>query len=616
MKSFTAIALVAGLLTRAGVAQESAPDVALADTAADIVDTATEVGLPFPRVMVARPNVPEYDGARADLQWAAAVIEAGLLTSLTVNPAVHCIPPEVFGHELSGYRDFGWRVEPRKYQERAGRYGATHLVYSELASGDSRDFVLHLRIIDTESGTDAARAHVAVDLDDPAGIVDACLKNLYGVLPAAAKESAPGPALPLGERELVQSLGEEIVGAGAETDSAVLDSRASQVREVLATDAGAFAAAMLFRRAGAHRRAAETLSALEGGGRVIAARYYRYAGEFDAARGMLERADAAALAWETQLESYLIDAWGGYLDQSASLCGGARACTNGEVLLSRALAAVHDTSGTVGYDRYAEAYGAAIGAGATDAMLEIGKRCRAYGSPRAAHRAFGKAVGLSPEDNRAWRAYAQSHLALGDREGAVRIYLNAVELDPLPREALLLAAGRLLDEDGRLERAARAIDEYSAAGGTHPDIVAWQTRLAAADGDCKLVLDRSASMDKAWRRRPDVASALRTCGAQAPAEVPIPLVLDTKPRLRKGIRLAVGITGGAVAAGGLVAGLLANGDIESLAGSYNQSRDKQEVETLHSQLKDRLRTRAVAYATAGAGALTLALNFTIPAIRQ
>jgi tetratricopeptide (TPR) repeat protein len=483
-----------------------------------------------------------------------------------------------------------------------------------VTAGDGEAAMLHVRITEMPGRRDAAWAHVAIDPSNPSALVDACLSNLYEVLGRPTPENTAGTIMSGMDSEHLASWGRAI--ADASTDTTAVAERAGELLAMHPAGAGRYTAARLYARAGRHNQAAETVEDLGGGAAVMAARYYRYADQLEKARRTLAKTagKAEALTWESDMELFLIDAWEGRIDGDGPAPGAGGA--SGEVLLYRALATVHDTDVLVDYRPAATAYAEAIGTDAFGAIMEIGERCRRGGSLHAAQRAFGKAVAMAPEDGRGWKAYARSFIDLGDSSGAIRIYLNAVELEPLSREAFLLTAGRMLEGEGELEEAAAAIDSYIAAGGAHPDVVAWRTRLAAAEGDCAGVLERAASMDKRWRQRPEIVSVLRQCGDEAPVDVPVSLAMDARPRLRKSIRWAVGVTGGALAAGGMVAGLRANSRLEPLHDSYMASRDKGEVQSLRTELQETLTARTIAYTLAAAGAAILTLDITIPAVRR
>ena len=571
------------------------------------------------KLLIGRPIYAVYE-AETKTKWISAMSEIYTNYKAASFPRTYAFTVEQVDGVLPGSRDYAKRFNKQHFIDAAKKLGATHLLYQEYQphkNGKEARFVMELYWI--QEGATVIRASQDIVFSAFEKGLDICLEKVANAMdPAAKKTTAFGNSVLGKDIKNIEAFGNILASEGsftAERAAATYTAAEKLFKKNGSLLGVQYAGALLAGRAQKYSTAVSHIQTVIGKSgdypalQLYLAEYMRGEERYsEAAKAAETAARNPALKVPAAMEMAMIQQAQGNIDQARNEYNSIMqdGDADGRLLFRLALLSIQSNR----LDESEEYLRRAEGSGFNLDESEYYELGVAYsknpGYEAQAIDYLKRSMGVKQSSETAWAAIADVYNRMGNNELEAETYVNLFKINPTANSGKLKTAGEIYERMGNVEKAKDAYALFIDRRFFDQNVAMSLARIYFNEKNCKKLPDVLKGLDTI----PEAAEMLAGCNYKVRK---IDASQTVKTKKLSPLMLTVRISGGALAVGGLGAGLLINGVV--IPGQLEQYRDLNVTntpdlaDTRRSEIETNQTLGAVCYVLAGVGLSMVAVTF-------
>ncbi len=607
---------------------ETPPPVEEVSSVSEIEPTITSKHIGPPSILISRPVYAPYSEEEKTM-YIASISEAYFHFKLSGLNGHYVYPIEKIANSIPYFRDYTRRISRNAYIESARQLGASYLFYQEYEpQGKKVRYNIELYSIDDNKRLLSKNAIINLQqfetgLDEcVAAIVNALKIDLSG----NSSEFLTTPVLGTNSK-VIETLGNSFASAGNLTQKkaeSVVDEFIKIANDNKKMPLAKYIAASVCSRAGKHDKAISFQSDLVAtfGSQNPSlyfdlAAYYKASGNYNDALDAIDRISSKDPSYNLIILSERAGIYEAKGDLNKAQSDYEKMLSedneNGAILFKLALVntGLNNLSAASNYLSMAEKSGYKLD---KSSYFDLGIRYSSLGNANdKAIDAFKMSLTLQQDYEDAWQELAKLYLKMNRQSDAAECYVNLFQINNEAYKDDLLKAAELYEEINMTDKVKDVYSLYLARKFVNPSVSVKLAKLEAQSGNCEKAMDLVFNLNSNSSVATEVQEVNKMCGKPERR-----VVVQNDDQLRKSSPAVVlwRIISGVLMVGGAGAGYYLDTQIGDKQKTYQSSLNVNEIDKLHTDIKNFTTLRNACYGVAAAGGISLALSITIPIIRS
>lgn len=564
------------------------------------------------KILISRPIYAPYN-QEAETKWMSAIGEMFFHYKVGSFPRTYAFTPGQIDDVLTNYRDYSKRISRQAYVDAAKKLGATHLLYQEYEpQGKNVRYAVELLSL-VQNGT-VIKVNKTFETSDFEEGLSGCLAPVAQAMDPAASSTTAYSQNMFGKSDKnMEKFGNILAEEGIfnkKRAAATLSSIEKIVKKNSKHIGYRYSAAAIAARAGNFDEAIDHMDAVisKSGDypalHLLMASYYRNAERYSEALNATQVASKSpSLSTPVARQRAMIYQSQGKLDQASQeyntiLQSGE---ADGSIYFRLALLSIQmgRISESNDYISKAEANGLTLD---QNEQYQLGKSyAELSGQEHLALEYLKKSLGMTQDNEDAWKLMAQIHERMGSTEEAAKCYVSLFHLNNNKYKDHLKKAGEMYEKSGNTDKAKDAYALFLDRRYVDREVRLSLGKIYFNEQNCdqaKKVLEGMDTIPEAVKIRTECGEIIRIPGDST----------DWGPKTPTFV-IALRWTTAILAAGGAAGGYFMDEEVKKLAPTYKDAKGQDLTISTREDIQSKQTLRNGLYGLAGAALAGLTATF-------